>query len=200
MYSRRQPNDQQLRDDLKEDILAELSRPPYDERAGAAYAREKEALHRELRRELTRQRAFAQASPQMASRRENLTRDIMEEARDLGLTPEELYARLSVPPNPSLRGRIKGLVTSREGKGFGWGVGITLAAVLLAPTARRWVRPAARKVVEEVIEAGDRIQRSMAQAKEDLEDLVAEARFHQFGNTSGETQNGNAPGPDTGEE
>ncbi|HUW65242.1 MAG TPA: hypothetical protein VMW83_11235 [Spirochaetia bacterium] len=201
MYNKRHnPGiDPHLREELKEEILAQLSRPSYDGQTHAAYLQEKEALRRELLQEISRQKGLGLAGPYRDARRETLTRDIMEEARDLNLTPDELYARLAGPARPSWRGRLKGLVTSREGKSFGWGVGLTLAAVLLAPGARRYVRPVARKVVEEVMEAGSRIQRFVSQTREDLEDLVAEAKFQQFGNSAGGTPAEDDAGPGPGE-
>ncbi len=167
----------QAGEELKKEFKGGLSFPPHDDRVQAAYLRKKEALRRELLQEITRRKAGRYRD------RAALAREIMEEARESGLTPEELYARLAGPVHPTWRERLKNLVASREGKGFGWGVGLTLAAVLLAPGARRFVRPAARKVVEEVMEAGNRLQRFVTQTREDLEDLVAEAKFHQLANS-----------------
>jgi len=198
-YRERRPGmDQRAGEELKKELLAEMSLPSHDGAEQAAWQREKEALRRELLREIARARALEKAPPHRDLRRAALAREIMEEAWESGLPPDELYARLAGPARSSLRGRLKALVASREGKSFGWGVGLTLAAVLLAPGARRLVRPAARKVVEEVMEAGNRLQQFIARTREDLEDLVAEAKFHQMANT--ETPgSGNDAGSDPGE-
>lgn len=171
---RRNPElDRQLREEVKEEILAELACPPYGGWEQTAYRREKESLRRELLDDLRR------SGPAVPGR-EALKRDIMREAWDMGLTPEELYSRLTGGRAPSWRGQLKGLVTSRQSRSFGWGVGLTLAAVLLAPSARRHARPAARKVLEEAMDVAARAQRFLTEARENLEDLVAEAKFHQL--------------------
>jgi len=164
--------DRRFKEELKNEILAELSALPPAE---PVHPREKDP--RRTAPDWRKSRPY----------REGLKREIMREIYDLGPPPAWAGGR------PVFRGRVKHLLASREGRGFGWGVGLTLAAVLLAPGARRYVRPAARKILEEVMEAAGRVQRYVTQAKEDLEDLVAEARFHQMEEAARETGTPDAP-------
>jgi hypothetical protein len=59
---------------------------------------------------------------------------------------------------------------------FALGVGAALTARALGPAIGRWVRPAARAVVKQGIILSQGAQVRAAELREDLEDLVAEAR------------------------
>lgn len=62
-------------------------------------------------------------------------------------------------------------------RGFVWGVGTAVAAYFLWPAVREVVRPATRGVVRGAMVAGDRFRYAMANAREGIEDVVAEAQF-----------------------
>jgi len=169
-------HDRRFREELKNEILAELAARPAGWRP---YPQEKGVRRLEPLEDQRQEKRY----------RENLKREIMRDlyhARPPQAQPWD-DVRAAGP------GRFKQLLASREGRGFGWGVGLTLAAVLLAPGARRYIRPAARKILEEAMEAATRVQRYVTQAKEDLEDLVAEAKFHQMENAARETGDREAP-------
>ena len=59
---------------------------------------------------------------------------------------------------------------------FALGVGAALAARAVGPALGRWVRPVARGALKQGIILSQGAQLRAAQMREDLEDLVAEAR------------------------
>jgi hypothetical protein len=69
---------------------------------------------------------------------------------------------------------LEGVVETLSGLG-GWAVGLG-AAVLLGPKLVRGMRPMAKTVIKGYLAVSDRIQVTAAETRENLEDLVAEAR------------------------
>jgi hypothetical protein len=59
---------------------------------------------------------------------------------------------------------------------FALGVGAALAARVLAPSIGRWTRPVVRNAIKQGIILSEGAQIRAAELREDLEDLVAEAR------------------------
>ncbi|HEV2126269.1 MAG TPA: DUF5132 domain-containing protein [Chloroflexota bacterium] len=59
---------------------------------------------------------------------------------------------------------------------FALGVSAALVARALAPAIGRWARPAVRTVIKQGIILSEGAQVRAAELREDLEDLVAEAR------------------------
>lgn len=59
---------------------------------------------------------------------------------------------------------------------FALGVGAALMAKALAPAIGRWTRPLARTIVKQGVILSEGAQVRASQLREDLEDLVAEAR------------------------
>lgn len=52
----------------------------------------------------------------------------------------------------------------------------TVAILTLSPVTRRYMRPVIQAVIDQAVNASQRIQRSVYQLQEDVEDIVAEAR------------------------
>lgn len=65
-------------------------------------------------------------------------------------------------------------------RGFLWGVGTAMAAYFLWPAMKEAVRPATKGVVRGAMAAGDRFRYAMANAREGLEDIMAEAQFERM--------------------
>jgi hypothetical protein len=59
---------------------------------------------------------------------------------------------------------------------FALGVGAALAARAFGPPMGRWLRPAARGAIKQAIILSQGAQIRAAELREDMEDLVAEAR------------------------
>lgn len=65
------------------------------------------------------------------------------------------------------RGFLSGLLMGAVG---------TIALLTLSPVTRQHMRPVLQAVIDQMVSAGQRLQRSVYQLQEDVEDLVAEAR------------------------
>ncbi len=70
-----------------------------------------------------------------------------------------------------MRGMMTGSLTS-----FGLGVLSTLAVGAMAPGLGRSLRPLGKRMIKFGLRAGEDMARRLAEGKENLEDLVAEAR------------------------
>ena len=69
---------------------------------------------------------------------------------------------------------FEGIVESLGGLG-GWAVGLGAAAIF-GPKVLRELRPMAKSVIKGYLAVSDKIQVTAAETRENLEDLVAEAR------------------------
>ena len=76
--------------------------------------------------------------------------------------------------------RLSNLLQSREAKGFGLGVGAAVLGFLFWPVIKRSARPVTKVVVAGAMAAGDRVRTAVAELKEGLEDVVAEAQFERM--------------------
>lgn len=65
------------------------------------------------------------------------------------------------------RGFMSGLLTGAIG---------TIALLSLSPVTRRYMRPVIQAVLDQTMDASQRLQRSVYQIQEDVEDFMAEAR------------------------
>ena len=65
------------------------------------------------------------------------------------------------------RGLLSGMLMGAVG---------TIAILTLSPVTRQHMRPVLQAVIDQMVSAGQRIQRSVYQLQEDVEDIVAEAR------------------------
>ena len=72
------------------------------------------------------------------------------------------------------------LLRSREAKGFGLGVGAAVLGFLFWPVIKRSARPVTKVVVAGAMAVGDRARTAVAELKEGLEDVVAEAQFERM--------------------
>lgn len=64
-----------------------------------------------------------------------------------------------------------------QARGFGLGVGVALLGILMLPTARRAVRPLAKGVVKGVLGLAEGAARIVAEAREELQDIVTEVQW-----------------------
>ncbi|OPY56000.1 MAG: hypothetical protein A4E55_02321 [Pelotomaculum sp. PtaU1.Bin035] len=108
--------------------------------------------------------------------------DLLYEAREQGMGIQELLQSLNM--NDGDPGYIRPLwnrVTSPfrgiNRRSFGWGLSAALVGLLLLPSISKSVRPLIRRTMEEAMDINERVQSVFAQAKEELEDIVAEASF-----------------------
>ncbi|MHB9144529.1 MAG: hypothetical protein ACYC5Y_04250 [Symbiobacteriia bacterium] len=91
---------------------------------------------------------------------------------------------------PSQRGQsFRNLLQSREAMSFGLGVGTAALGLLLWPVIKKASRPVAKSLVAGAMAAGDRAKSAMAELKEGLEDVVAEAQYERM------QESGKAGGP-----
>ena len=77
---------------------------------------------------------------------------------------------------------------------FALGVGAALAVQAFGPALGRWIRPAARAAVKQGIILSEGAQARAAGLREDLEDLVAEARDDVRRDAEGRTPAPRTPG------
>lgn len=75
---------------------------------------------------------------------------------------------------------MREMVGQPQSRGFMWGVGTAVAAYFLWPAVREVVRPATRGVIRGAMVAGDRFRYAMSNAREGIEDVVAEAQFERM--------------------
>lgn len=75
---------------------------------------------------------------------------------------------------------MRGMLRSREARFFGLGIMAAVVGYFLAPVARRKLKPVAKQLVAGAMVAGEKIQETMARAKEGMEDVVAQARFERL--------------------
>ena len=72
---------------------------------------------------------------------------------------------------------LRQMLGSPGARNFGLGVGAAVLGYLLWPMARQAVRPVVKGAVKGALLLGDRVQELTARAREEMEDLVAEAQF-----------------------
>ena len=65
-------------------------------------------------------------------------------------------------------------------RGFLWGVGAAMAGYFLWPAIKEAVRPATKGVVRGAMVAGEKFRYAMGNAREGIEDVVAEAQFERM--------------------
>lgn len=111
--------------------------------------------------------------------------DLLYEAREQGMGVQDLLQSLGT--NNSGPGyarpfwnRITNPLRGIDRRSFGWGAGAALIGMLFLPSMSKSVRPLICKAMEEVIDINERVQGVFAQAKEELEDIVAEVSFNKI--------------------
>ncbi|MDK2927694.1 MAG: hypothetical protein PWR31_1385 [Bacillota bacterium] len=105
---------------------------------------------------------------------------LLAEAEEQGLTIRELI--LSLPEISRvgagiLQPRLQRFFRSEQGRSFLLGMGAAVVVLALVPAAQKTLRPLALKVAQEVMEIAEQFQASLGQAKEGLQDIMAEAQF-----------------------
>ncbi|OPX84108.1 MAG: hypothetical protein A4E53_03883 [Pelotomaculum sp. PtaB.Bin104] len=170
-HSRRQPK---FEDDWWND------REEYDYQRNMSMARKQ--LQGELRSLVKMNQRMGQVrDPQIRQ----MLNDLLHEAQEQGMGVQELLDSLAM--NNGSRGfmgpfwnRATSPLRDIDRRSFGWGAGAALLGLLLLPSVAKSVRPLICKAMEEAMEMNERVQGVFAQAKEELEDIVAEANFNKL--------------------
>lgn len=78
---------------------------------------------------------------------------------------------------------IRSFFRSPEGKAFMWGAGAAILGIMLLPSAKKGARPILSKAVQGGLILSEQIQEVVANAREGLQDIVAEAHFEKLQET-----------------
>lgn len=167
--------------------------PDYDwwlDREEYNYQRNELLLRRELQQQL---RAMGQMNQGLGQgvdpQVQRLLYELLRESRDQGMALPDLMQSINQNQSPSLGSglmdRLFGPLKGIDRNSFGWGAGAAVLGFLLLPTLGKSMRPLARKAVEEAMSLNERLQSIFAHAKEEFEDIVAEASFNKLKDMSG---------------
>lgn len=111
--------------------------------------------------------------------------DLLHEAREQGMGVQDLLESLNMNNSGPgyirpLWNRVTGPLRGINRRSFGWGLGAALVGLFLLPSISKSVRPLIRRTMEEAMEINERVHGVFAHAKEELEDIVAEANFNKI--------------------
>lgn len=165
-------------------------RPEFDydwwtDREEYDYQRNMMMLRRQLQNELgaiekINQRLNQVRDPQVRQ----LLCELLQEASQQGMDIPDLMQSLNTNNTPgygaSILDRITGPFKGIDRRSFGWGAGAAVLGLLLLPSLGKSLRPLARRAMEEAMDITERAQSVFAQAKEEFEDIVAEANFNKI--------------------
>lgn len=152
------------------------------------YQRNMAMLRRQLQRELE---GMNRANSRLNQVRDPQVRmmlyEVMQEAWRRGMDVPEIMQSLNMDgAQPGLGGSLVDRILGSfrlDRRSFGWGIGTGLLGMFLLPSLSKAMRPLARKAMEEAMEVGERAQGVFARAKEEFEDIVAEANFNKIKDT-----------------
>lgn len=148
------------------------------------YQRNQALLRNQLRRELESldkmNRRMGQISDPEVRR---LLAELLQEARTQGVGVQDLIQSLNMS-NPGVAGslvnRVTGPLKGVDRRSFGWGVGAALLGLMLLPTLAKSVRSLSEKAASGTMDLTERAQGVFEMAKEEFEDIVAEAKFNKL--------------------
>ena len=105
---------------------------------------------------------------------------IIHEARQEGVPLDQVITWLKTGDRTGtgFGQRAGDFFTSNSGKGFLWGVGISLIAASLFPATRQGLRSLGVKMMEGTLSAADQTRSTFGRVSEDFEDMIAEANYH----------------------
>ncbi|MDF9408870.1 MAG: hypothetical protein A4E52_01069 [Pelotomaculum sp. PtaB.Bin013] len=111
--------------------------------------------------------------------------DLLYEAREQGMGVQDLLQSLGTNNSGPGRARpfwnrITNPLRGIDRRSFGWGAGAALVGLLFLPSVSKSIRPLICKAMEEAIEINERVHGVFAQAKEEIEDIVAEVSFNKI--------------------
>lgn len=195
---------------LKEELLAELDgyRDWREEsrfgRFGTLYRgrgrqrdyREMNSLRNNIHREI---RAMQAIENRVGRNRDPLVReilyDLMEEINNRGVTYNDLARSL---PRKGMGERLKDLLPFNGGLNANSLILLLLLSFILLPSFRQSLRPVVKKILEGTMDISDKVNELFNTAKEEIEDIVAEANLSKLTealnlNMNEETS---GPGPD----
>lgn len=155
------------------------------------YQRNMIMLRKQLQREL---QAINRINQRMAQVRDPQVRimlqEILSEAWQKGMDIPDIMQSLSGNniqpsgnmqyPGGSLSDRLGGFFRGFDRRSFGWGAGVGLLGLLFIPSLTKALRPMVRKAMEEAMDVSQRAQGVVSRAKEEFEDIVAEASFNKM--------------------
>ncbi|OPZ73595.1 MAG: hypothetical protein BWY80_00913 [Firmicutes bacterium ADurb.Bin456] len=129
-----------------------------------------------------------------------MARSIVAQARGQGGNASEMrsiFPGLGAPGASRPR-RLPGAMGAGEYTGFFYGIGVAVLAAMIWPHARQGLRSLVVQLVEGGMEIADRTRSAVARTREEIEDIVAEARFKNlqdyFSCNPGEMEEVNKPG------
>lgn len=142
--------------------------------------RMEEKLRGDIRRELL---ALEKMERRMGSIQDPEMRrtifEMVDEAREQGVGAADLSRMMSYRDKRASGSGWLGL-KGIDRRSFFWGIGAALLAGTVLPTMLGVMRPIAKKAVSGVMDISDRAQGLVEQAKGEIEDIVAEAKFNRF--------------------
>lgn len=157
------------------------------------YQRNRAMLRKQLQNELQAinkiNRQIGQVSdPQVRQ----MVYELLQESRQQGISVQELLDSLNMNNygsqmgfGSSLMDTIAGPFRNIDRRSFSYGVGAALLGLTVLPTLGKSLRPLASKTMEEFMGVFDNAQGMFSQAREELEDIVAEANFNKMKNSMG---------------
>lgn len=113
--------------------------------------------------------------------------ELLQEARQQGVSVPDLIQSLN-NNNPGLAGTLVNSVTGPfkgiERRSFGWGIAAGLLGLMLLPSLTKSVRSLTEKAMGGTMGLTERAQGMFEMAKEEFEDIVAEAKFNKMKDTT----------------
>ncbi len=110
---------------------------------------------------------------------QDMARSVVAEARRQGVSINEVRQKLSGSDaaGPGWFQSLSGALGAEQRRGFFYGIGAVVLAAMIWPFARQSFRSLAVQSMEGGMELADRARSVVCRAREEIEDIVAEARF-----------------------
>ena len=156
------------------------------------YQRNMTMLRKQVMRELEGVNRVNQRMAQVRDPQVRLMlQEILQEAWQMGMDTPELMQSISNTNNmnpynnmprqgASVSDRVSGFFRGLDRRSFGLGAGAGLLGLLFFPSLTKSFRPMVRKAMEEAMDVSQRAQGVFARAKEEFDDIVAEAGFNKM--------------------
>jgi len=110
--------------------------------------------------------------------------ELLQEARQQGLSVPDLIQHLSMNNPPGVTGtlleRVTGPLKGIDRRSFGWGMGAAILGLMLLPSLGKSIRSLTGKALEGTMDISERAQGIFDLAKEEFEDIMAEAKFNKI--------------------
>ncbi len=191
-YNLRGAVDKTVVENIKNELLAELSGPSYgtgdnwrnvlSQRSIDRRINQQYSSLRNLRGEIRRGLEIARDTEQRLNNiKDPYVRDavhsIIQEARYEGIPLDSVISRLNAGDG-GLGQRMGGWLSSDTAKGFLGGIGASFLISLLFPAARSSLRNMGIRMMEGTLDLADQTRSTFGRAREGFEDMIAEANFN----------------------